>query len=156
MTHLTDDDVKRLAAELDARPRPSETGGTQSLRLRLGRVLHLRVRMRHVAIPVTLLSALGGGYAYQRGADAAAPATVTREWKNGVEKHIADSTAGYRRLDSLESQVGGLKERVDVLTQEVREQRRDAMEQWRWIAQRDGDKARADALERRLRDLEQR
>ena len=114
---------------------PQETNGSAELFAEVTKQdLRLKVRRKLILPVLAGLGIVGGG-------------AVGREWKTTVDRHIEASAGGYQRIGDLERRVGTVET-------EIRDMRRDQLEQWRWQAQRVADRDRVQALERRLRELE--
>jgi hypothetical protein len=80
-------------------------------------------------------------------------------WRGGVNDHISRAEdpqgGGYMRLKAVETATGITRDEVRALREEMRDSRRDQLEQYRWAARNEGDAARTREIEARLRALEQ-
>lgn len=135
---------------------PSPENG-ETLNVRLGKLLHLRVRLRHAVwatLGTSLLAALG--VAHQTNTPTIA---VDREWKKGVDEHVASSAKGYERLSSVETEVQSVKTgmqavvvHVDRLETRLLSQSLEATRQWYFETMRMPDSGERTERLRYLRD----
>lgn len=140
------DYIKELIqrAELDTN---GENGNGQSLRIRIGKMLNIQMKMKW-AIPLAtgILSVMGfGSYVYTNGGVPSAVADAS--WVAKMNRHVdVEAPQGFKRLDSVIEDVGELRT-------EMREYRKDQLEQYKWQAEQVKDFIRSREIDNRIKVL---
>lgn len=117
-----------------------EQGADSSVTIRLGKETKVHIKTIHAVILALLSSAGIGGFAIDRVIDA-------------VDGDGKQDPAWISRVEAVENNTKKLSSEVEGLRSDLARQTISQLEQWRWLAIREGDPNRVRELERDLRKM---
>lgn len=138
-------ELEQLREASDARSaaKEREDRESQSITVRVGRVLNLQIRAKQAITITTVAAALSGAIAYTRAGDMAG---LTRK---------EEFEATKSEVAVVKQQIVVLQRGLDDLRLQLRDQRLDQLDQWQWEARQAGDRERFRALSTRKREVNQ-